>query len=295
MAASPSPTTTWPTPSRRSRSSAASTSPTTRLCCFGGAGSQHACQVADLLGIDARLHPPLCRVLSAYGMGLADLRVLRAAGDRAAARRARHRRARGGRGRSSRRRRARAAGAERAGRSASTPRRGSMCATPAPTPRSRCRWPTPRHCGGVRGRAPVPLRLHRRGRGLVVEAVTVEGIGAMEEIAEPELPVVPRAIATPLEPVLRTPIFTTRAPHQPAERFDAAVFSREALQPGDRVDRPGPDLRCHHHRRGRARLGAGGHAARPSDARPHRAAGPAGRGRHALSTRSCSRSSTTCS
>jgi len=47
------------------------------LCCFGGAGGQHACQVADALGIGSIMLHPLAGVLSAYGMGLADLRAIR--------------------------------------------------------------------------------------------------------------------------------------------------------------------------------------------------------------------------
>ncbi len=47
------------------------------LCCFGGAGGQHACRVADPLGMTTVFVHPLAGVLSAYGMGLADLRVLR--------------------------------------------------------------------------------------------------------------------------------------------------------------------------------------------------------------------------
>ena len=47
------------------------------LVTFGGAGGQHACAVADALGIDLVLIHPLAGVLSAYGMGLAELRVLR--------------------------------------------------------------------------------------------------------------------------------------------------------------------------------------------------------------------------
>jgi 5-oxoprolinase (ATP-hydrolysing) len=49
------------------------------LACFGGAGGQHACRVADTLGIETVLIHPLAGVLSAYGMGLADLRALREA------------------------------------------------------------------------------------------------------------------------------------------------------------------------------------------------------------------------
>jgi len=47
------------------------------LVCFGGAGGQHACLVADALGIDRVMIHPLAGVLSAYGMGLADLVELR--------------------------------------------------------------------------------------------------------------------------------------------------------------------------------------------------------------------------
>ena len=42
------------------------------LVCFGGAGGQHACLVADALGINEVLIHPLAGVLSAYGMGLAQ-------------------------------------------------------------------------------------------------------------------------------------------------------------------------------------------------------------------------------
>ncbi len=47
------------------------------LCCFGGAGGQHACLVADALGMTRVYIHPLAGVLSAYGMGLADLRILK--------------------------------------------------------------------------------------------------------------------------------------------------------------------------------------------------------------------------
>ncbi len=47
------------------------------LQCFGGAGGQHACRVADVLGMERIFLHPLAGVLSAYGMGLADIRALR--------------------------------------------------------------------------------------------------------------------------------------------------------------------------------------------------------------------------
>ena len=47
------------------------------LNCFGGAGGQHACLVADALGMDAIFIHPYAGILSAYGMGLADFTALR--------------------------------------------------------------------------------------------------------------------------------------------------------------------------------------------------------------------------
>ncbi|MCW8908001.1 MAG: hydantoinase B/oxoprolinase family protein, partial [Sedimenticola sp.] len=47
------------------------------LCCFGGAGGQHACLVADALGMKRVYLHPHSGVLSAFGMGLADRRLMR--------------------------------------------------------------------------------------------------------------------------------------------------------------------------------------------------------------------------
>jgi 5-oxoprolinase (ATP-hydrolysing) len=47
------------------------------LTCFGGAGGQHACLIADTLGMKTVLIHPLAGILSAYGMGLADIRANR--------------------------------------------------------------------------------------------------------------------------------------------------------------------------------------------------------------------------
>lgn len=47
------------------------------LQCFGGAGGQHACLVADALGMERVLVHPLAGVLSAYGMGLADQSLIK--------------------------------------------------------------------------------------------------------------------------------------------------------------------------------------------------------------------------
>ena len=48
------------------------------LSVFGGAGAQHACAIADTLGMTTCLIHPMASLLSAYGMGLADIRAARA-------------------------------------------------------------------------------------------------------------------------------------------------------------------------------------------------------------------------
>jgi 5-oxoprolinase (ATP-hydrolysing) len=50
------------------------------LCCFGGAGGQVACLIADTLGMKKIFLHPYAGVLSAYGMGLADMRAIREEG-----------------------------------------------------------------------------------------------------------------------------------------------------------------------------------------------------------------------
>lgn len=50
------------------------------LCCFGGAGGQVACLIADTLGMKKIFLHPFAGVLSAYGMGLADVRTTKITG-----------------------------------------------------------------------------------------------------------------------------------------------------------------------------------------------------------------------
>ena len=50
------------------------------LACFGGAGGQHACRIADALGITHILIHPLASLLSAYGIGLAPVKAIREVG-----------------------------------------------------------------------------------------------------------------------------------------------------------------------------------------------------------------------
>ncbi len=208
------------------------------LVCFGGAGGQHACQVADLLGIRRVMIHPFASVLSAYGIGLADVRTL--------AQRAIEKTLDEGLAPE-----LEAAVAELAARVRAELRAQEIADARIRTEaRVHIRYKGTDTPLEVPFGPPAAMRAafeseHRarygfivEGRELVAEAVTVEGIGAMEEIAEPEAEVVPRTPADPLTPLATTRIFTTRAPHEPPAWFEAAVFRREQLRPGDRVRGP---------------------------------------------------------
>ena len=210
------------------------------LVCFGGAGGQHACQVADLLGIGRVMIHPHASVLSAYGIGLADIRALRQrAVDKPLDDEVR---------------------AEL--EAAVADLRDAVVAElrAQDVPEDRITAETRAHLRYVGTDSTLEVGLdtpeamratfeaeHKsrygfivEDRGLVVEAMTVEGVGAMEPIEELERPVEPRAAA--LEPVRVARIFTNKAPHHPAEPFTAGVYRREDLAAGDRVI--GPALIC---------------------------------------------------
>ena len=123
-ASSTSPSATWPTRSSTSRSRAATTSPSTRCTASAApAASTPAC-VADALGMTRVFIHPLAGVLSAYGMGLADVTRAAPGGGRAAA----------GRGARRRRGAARALGRRRARRARRARRRARRDRRPAPRP-----------------------------------------------------------------------------------------------------------------------------------------------------------------
>ncbi len=116
------------------------------LNCFGSAGGQHACAIADTLGMETVLIHPLSGLLSAYGMGLAPIRASREQSVEAAL----DADALAGLGRI-----ARAAGGERRAprsprrawrRAISPSRHGRTCATRAPTRRCPFCWRTQRAC-----------------------------------------------------------------------------------------------------------------------------------------------------
>lgn len=199
------------------------------LCAFGGAAAQHACLIADTLAIGTVLVHPLAGVLSAYGMGMADIRALRsrqcsqplgeegaqAAGqllDRVAAEAASL---------------VAAQGVPNSGirveRSAQIRYRGSDTALPVPF-------------AEATEMAEAFHATHRRRFGFatpdreqVIESVTAEAIGESERPEEPERNAGNRV---PAEPAARYRTYAGNA------WLDTPLFRRDALQPGQRISGP---------------------------------------------------------
>lgn len=196
------------------------------LQCFGGAGGQHACLVADELGMTTVFIHPLAGVLSAYGMGLADQAVLRersvetALTDDLSALTA-------------------LADALSADAAAALAGQGADPASIQVGQRLHLRY------AGTQATLDVPLSpaarddfttAHRARfgfatpeRALVVSAVAVEAIAPGERVREPALPA--RASGAPAV-VDTVALWTGGAEHQ------APVFDRAALLAGDRIEGP---------------------------------------------------------
>ncbi len=205
------------------------------LCCFGGAGGQHACLVADALGMTRVFIHPLAGVLSAYGMGLADVRALRQQAvesalsqtvlDAAAA--------------------AYAVLEDKA--------RGEVGRQGIPGERIECRRTLHLKYDGTDTTLELPLavavppivaefeRRYRQqygflmpGKALVVEAIAVEAIGRNESAAMLQPSFAPRDGA--LRPLRINRIYTGGRFHH------APVFERADLVPGDTI--AGPAIIC---------------------------------------------------
>ncbi|MCA3563047.1 MAG: hydantoinase B/oxoprolinase family protein [Methylocystis sp.] len=215
------------------------------LNCFGGAGGQHACLVADALAMTTILVHPFSGLLSAYGMGLADIRASR--------------------------QQAVEAGFDEAGRSAlidAGERLGAEAATEVAGQgvpagditvfvRAHIRYagtdtaleveagalsPSPREGEGWALSLPALQaafqKAHRQRFGfidetkpLVIEAVSVEAVGGGAKFAEAEHEVLQRPLPAPAR---RTRFFSGGAFHE------ASVYMRDQLFPGASV--PGPAL-----------------------------------------------------
>ncbi len=204
------------------------------LCCFGGAGGQHACLVADALGMTRVLLHPLAGVLSAYGMGLADVRALRQQAVEARLSEATLGRLRAG-DRDALEATARARGRGAGHRARAHRRRRARCtsSTKAPTRRSRVAvGEMRRDRRGFERRYRQQYGFLMPGKPLVVEAVAVEAIGrAHAGRASAALEFAPRA--GPLTPLRRTNRIYTDGAFR-----DAAVYDRDDLRPGDAIAGP---------------------------------------------------------
>jgi 5-oxoprolinase (ATP-hydrolysing) len=200
------------------------------LNCFGGAGGQHACMVADALGMSRVLIHPHAGVLSAYGMGLADISAMRERAVEALLEA-------GITGEL-----ARYLGILEAEARAEV--RGQGIGDDRITV---LRQTHLRYAGtdtalivafDTRARMQAAFEAaHKRrfgfvmpGRGYFVEAVSVEAHGATETADEPELETMPGVAA--LKPVDKVRMHAAGATHR------TPVHNRQALMPGDSIDGP---------------------------------------------------------
>ena len=200
------------------------------LNCFGGAGGQHACMVADALGMSRVLIHPHAGVLSAYGMGLADVGAMRERAVEAplevgiTSELARYLETLEAQAR-----------AEIRGQGIGDDRIAVL------------RHVHLRYEGtdtalivafDTRARMQAAFaEAHKRrfgfvmpGRGHIVEAVSVEAQGATETADEPELEAMPGV--APLKPVDVVRMHAAGATHR------TPVHNRQALIPGDAIDGP---------------------------------------------------------
>ena len=202
------------------------------LACFGGAGGQHACLVADALGMTRVFIHPLAGVLSAYGMGLADVRALRQQAletplDREAL-----------------------AACDRTFEPLETAARNEVVEQRIPVDNITLRRTLHIKYDGTDtaleidfSTEPVKIvetfeSLYRARYGflmpnktLIIEAIAVEAIGRTQDAEDEQWPLAAHASVTP-EALATTRIFSG------GEWRDTPVFDRDALAPGARIDGP---------------------------------------------------------
>lgn len=198
------------------------------LNCFGGAGGQHACRVADALGMERIFIHPFAGVLSAFGMGLADIRALREKAVEAPLEEAVTPKL-----------------AERLDGLEAEARREIADQGIADDNITVVRKVHLRY-EGTDTALVVPfgdrqamidafVDTHKRrfgfsspDRGYVVEAVSVEAIGASEPISDPKIQYIPGIPDLRPHDVVRM--------YTESEWRDTPVYNSEALLPGDRID-----------------------------------------------------------
>jgi 5-oxoprolinase (ATP-hydrolysing) len=205
------------------------------LNCFGGAGGQHACAVADALGMKTVLVHPYSGILSAYGMGLAKVRAIRTAAvverlrpdldsklEELCARLEKEVRAE---------LLQQGIANENIERFVRLHIRYDGTDTPLAVPR-----------GTVAEASEAFTRLHRRQFGfvfddkpLIVEAVEIEAVGSEAGVAEKEMATDDRVV----ESKVSARFFSGGAWHE------AKVFERDRLLPGNRLQGPALIIEAH--------------------------------------------------
>jgi len=200
------------------------------LNCFGGAGGQHACDIADTLGMTSIFLHPYAGVLSAYGMGLADIRALREQAVEQELTDA-----------------LMPALTETVSRlsddaCAELDSQGIKRDDVRTEPKVLVRYKGTDSSLVVDFGARAAIsqgfeEAHRQRYGfvmadkpLIVEAVSLEAIGSTAQAEDPELRAEPRR--TPLEPRAVNPMYTAQGWR------DTGVYLREDIRPGDRIDGP---------------------------------------------------------
>ncbi|WBO68442.1 hydantoinase B/oxoprolinase family protein [Streptomyces camelliae] len=200
------------------------------LVAFGGAGGQHACAVADRLGIDTVLIPPLAGVLSAYGIGTADAVALRERSVEAPL------------DRPETAARLEAVHAELAQRARTqlredgVPEDGIRTSARALLRYEGTDFSLPVPLGPAEGMRADFAREHRDRYGftmhkpLVVEAISVEAIGSSG----------PRTETTPVLPARTGPLQRTATARMFTEgrRLPTPLYRREDIRPGDTAEGP---------------------------------------------------------
>ena len=256
------------------------------LNCFGGAGGQHACLVADALGMTEVLIHPFSSLLSAYGMGLADIRATRqlAIEENLGAKALAAIKREGGR-------LGKDAKAEVAGQ-------GVPAAKIKVIVRAHIRYagtdtPLVVEAGTLAKMKSAFEKAHKarfgfidRAKQLVVEAVSVEAVGGGAKFRERKH----KTTRTKLPSPARTHAILLQRP----------MAQGRGLHPRTACARPQGQRPRHHHRaapdhRARRRLAGRDHREEPSRAEARRRPASAPRRSAPRPTRSCSRCSTTCS
>ncbi len=199
------------------------------LNCFGGAGGQHACLVADALGMKKVFLHPFAGVLSAYGMGLADVRVMRESQVEAKF------------GEDAREIVEAAAAPLREEVRAEVARQGVTPANIEVQVKVHLRYEATDTSllveAGSHGAMLENFETaHRQqfgfvavDRGLIIEAVSVEGIGVSEPVIDPEIEEAAGSEASPVDTVLL---------YNYSDYVKAPLFDRDKLQVGQRLKGP---------------------------------------------------------